>query len=74
MARLINFLSTSAGYGAWIDRTGLSGFYDFTLTWDDDLGPPLPTALRDELGLQMEPQKVPVSHFVIDSAQRPSEN
>jgi uncharacterized protein (TIGR03435 family) len=74
MAKLIAFLSTSAGYGQWIDRTGLAGFYDFTLTWDDDLGPTLPTELRDQLGLQMESQKVPVSYFVIDSAQRPSEN
>jgi uncharacterized protein (TIGR03435 family) len=55
-------------------RTGLAGFYDFTLAWDDDLGPTLPMALRDQLGLHMESQKVPISYFVIDSAQRPSEN
>ena len=48
--------------------------YDFTLTWDEDAGPTLDVALREQLGLRMESQKVPVEYFVIDSAQRPSAN
>ena len=72
MAMLVRFLSTLGGQGPGIDKTGLDAVYDFTLSWDDDAGPTLPTALREQLGLRMEPQKVPISNFVIDSAQRPS--
>lgn len=56
------------------DQTGLTGTYDFTLTWDEMNGPQLTTALQQELGLRLESQKVPVSFFIIDSAQKPSEN
>jgi uncharacterized protein (TIGR03435 family) len=74
MAMLTKFLSAFGGQGPGIDKTGLGGLYDFTLAWDDDAGPTLPVALRQQLGLRMEPQKVEVSYFVIDSAQRPSAN
>jgi uncharacterized protein (TIGR03435 family) len=71
---LVQFLSTFGGKGYGVDKTGLPGFYDFTLDWDDDAGPTLPVALREQLGLKMEQEKVAVSNFIIDSAQRPSEN
>lgn len=74
MAMLTSFLSTFGGKGPGVDQTGLTGFYDFTLSWDDDAGPTLPIALREQLGLRMESQKVEISNFVIDSAQRPSAN
>ena len=74
MAMLVNFLSAFGGQGPGIDKTGLDGVYDFTLAWDDTAGPSLSTALREQLGLRMESQKVPVSNFVIDSAQRPTAN
>jgi uncharacterized protein (TIGR03435 family) len=74
MALLVRFLSTFGGKGPGVDKTGLDGLYDFTLSWDDDTGPTLSDALREQLGLRMEPQKVTISNFVIDSAQRPSEN
>jgi uncharacterized protein (TIGR03435 family) len=74
MAMLVKFLSTFGGQGPGIDKTGLDGLYDFTLSWDEDAGPTLATALREQMGLRMEPQKVPISNFVIDSAQRPSAN
>jgi uncharacterized protein (TIGR03435 family) len=74
MPMLVKYLSAFGGQGPGIDKTRLDGVYDFNLSWDDDAGPTLPTALREQLGLRMEPQKVPVSYFVIDSAQRPSAN
>lgn len=72
-----------------IDRTGLKGFYDFTLAFLPDLPPgfdmdKLPpgmadrpdlfTALREQLGLKLEAQKGPVDFYVIDSAEKPAAN
>jgi uncharacterized protein (TIGR03435 family) len=71
---LIEMLTAFGGRGPGVDKTGLTGLYDFTLAWDEDAGPTLDTALREQLGLRMESQKVPVSYFVIDSAARPSGN
>jgi uncharacterized protein (TIGR03435 family) len=67
-------IDTFGGSGPGIDKTGLQGLYDFTLMWDDDAGPTLDVALREQLGLKLESQKVPVSYFVIDPAKRPSAN
>ncbi len=71
---LLNFLTALGGHGPGVDKTGLSGEYDFGLSWDEQAGPDLSTALRDQLGLRMEAEKVPVSVFVVDSAQKPSAN
>jgi uncharacterized protein (TIGR03435 family) len=73
-AMLTTFLSAFGGKGPGVDKTGLQGFYDISLNWDDDAGLTLPVALREQLGLRMEPQKVTISNFIIDSAQRPSAN
>lgn len=73
MADLVSFLSTG-GYGPVVDQTGLSGVYDFSLSWDDDNGPKMETALQEQLGIRMTAEKVPVSYFVIDSAKRLSQN
>jgi len=53
------------------DQTGLTGAYDFKLSWDETNGPALFTALQEQLGLRLEPQKVPVPMFVFESAQNP---
>jgi uncharacterized protein (TIGR03435 family) len=59
-----------------IDRTGLSGQYDFELTFIRDPqavdGVPLATALREQLGLRTERQQAPMDVVVIESAQRPT--
>jgi uncharacterized protein (TIGR03435 family) len=56
-----------------MDATGLTGRYDFTLTWMKgvsteaaDAGPDLATALRQQLGLLLENSKGPVQTLVID--------
>jgi len=60
-----------------IDRTGLEGFYNFTLTWrvdeTDPAGAGLFSAIQ-ELGLKLEAGKAPVDVLVIESAERPSRN
>ena len=69
-----------------IDKTGLTGSYDFELKWTPDAGPDGPpppsdtdapslfTALSDQLGLKLESAKGPVQVWVIDGVERPSLN
>lgn len=62
-----------------IDRTGLEGHYSFLLEFapvqaQDSDSPSLFSAVREQLGLTLEPQKAPVEVWVIDSAEKPSEN
>ena len=62
-----------------IDKTGLSGNYDFTLVWDPDgtpgsTVPSVFTALQEQMGLRLDSQKTMVPVLVIDSADHPSDN
>jgi uncharacterized protein (TIGR03435 family) len=69
---------------AVVDRTGLEGAYDLDLTFTSDAAalvstitgavPVLPTALREQLGLQLESARVPVEVLVIDRVERPTGN
>jgi uncharacterized protein (TIGR03435 family) len=73
MAMLANLLS-QIGSGQVVDKTALTGEYDFRLSWDETNGPALSTAVQEQLGLRLEPQKVPISMFVIDSAEKPKDS
>ena len=72
-----------------VDKTGLSGKYDFDLEWTPDetqFGgqvpqgtpehpkPDLFAALQQQLGLRLEATKGPIEALVIDWVERPSEN
>jgi uncharacterized protein (TIGR03435 family) len=75
-----------------VDKTGLTGRYDFTLKWTPDnqqqaqAGPPpaapspessgasLFTAIQEQLGLKLEPQKAPMDVLVIQHVEKPSAN
>lgn len=72
-----------------VDKTGLSGHYDFDLDWapdetqfggevptarSDAQSPPFFTAIQQQIGLRIEATKGPVMALVVDSAQRPTAN
>jgi uncharacterized protein (TIGR03435 family) len=72
-----------------VDKTGLSGRYDFDFGWAPDetqfggdikpAGPdsaatPFFPAIQEELGLKLVATKGPVDALVVDRAERPSEN
>jgi bla regulator protein blaR1 len=72
-----------------IDKTGLTGRFDFTLEFarerqtpagsdspvaSDPIGPTPIEALRDQLGLKLESTKASIQLLVIDKVEKPSEN
>jgi len=69
-----------------VDRTGLTGKYDFTLTWlslgphdhEDYASPGDPFPLShwnfSSFGLKVERIQIPAEHIVIDHIEKPSEN
>lgn len=72
-----------------VDSTGLSGRYDFDLDWAPDetqfggevpvapqgaQAPPFFTAIKDQLGLELEATRDNVQALVIDHAETPSAN
>ena len=72
-----------------VDKTGLTGRYDFDLEWAPDetqfggevpVAPsdapsaPLFTAIQQQLGLRLEATRGPVAALVVDKAEKPSPN
>jgi uncharacterized protein (TIGR03435 family) len=70
-----------------VDKTGLTGYYDFTLAFLPELPPGfdkenLPTEMRDrpsifdavrqQLGLKLEPQKGPVDFYAVEHVEKPA--
>jgi uncharacterized protein (TIGR03435 family) len=80
-ARVLSFLGVLER--PVVDRSGLTADYELDLRWSPDadrasrVNPDLPslfTALREQLGLKLEPTTGPVEVLVIDSAERPTQN
>ena len=82
---LVETLSSKPEVGGrlMVDDTGLTGKYDFELTWSpEDLahtesdagGPSLFAALQEQLGLKVEQKKSPVDCIVIDHIEMPSKD
>lgn len=86
MRALLNKLTMIYGTPV-VNETGLDQAYDFNLRWNGKTGmepdleangaaslPPLSTALREQLGLELKPVKGLVKVTVIDEIQMPSPN
>lgn len=85
LSRLADLIWVSAGRLVE-DRTGLPGIYEFTLVYKPanarprpadsppDDRPDLVTALREQLGLRLEPARGLVDVLVVDHVERPTEN
>ena len=77
MNELARFLNILAGRTV-VDRTGLTGVWDFDLKWSlpnapnaDTDGPSIFTALQEQLGLRLDATTGPVEVLVIDRVERP---
>lgn len=67
-----------------IDKTGLTGLYSFILQWSpqrlnaapspDATGPSLFSALKEQLGLRLEPDKGATEIIVVDAVSAPTPN
>jgi uncharacterized protein (TIGR03435 family) len=78
-AMLIDNLVTSlGGFAGRIvqNRTGLTGRFDFELTWTAEQSDPnalsLFTAVQEQLGLKLEATRGPVEVLVLDRVERPT--
>jgi uncharacterized protein (TIGR03435 family) len=64
-----------------IDKTGLSGYFDYEILFpqdevktQDDANPSIINAVKDQLGLKMENAKEPIDLLVVDHIEKPSGN
>lgn len=90
----LKFIADSLSFGAnlgrpMIDKTGLTGTFDFTLEFaiengllpvpgadppPDGSGPSLQEALQEQLGIKLQSDKASMSVYVLDHIEHPSEN
>ena len=63
-----------------IDATGLSGTFDISIEFspgrhtDDPEYLSFEEALKDQLGMKLQPQRAPQKRMVLDHVERPTEN
>jgi uncharacterized protein (TIGR03435 family) len=68
-----------------VDKTGVTETVDFSIEWSPELrpgvdfqrdsnGPTFLEALKEQLGLKLEPQKGPVDVLIIDHVEEPTPN
>jgi bla regulator protein BlaR1 len=75
LSNLVELLSEKLGGRIVLDKTGLTGDYDFTLRLAPEAGQAaILTAVEEQLGLKLEPQKAPTEVLVIDHAEKPLQN
>jgi uncharacterized protein (TIGR03435 family) len=90
MANFATFLQRFVLDRPAVDQTGIAGHFDLALRWTPDnppagakpddpqvnaSAPPyLFTAIREQLGLKLQPAKAATEVFLIDRVERPSEN
>lgn len=86
MSNLARRLSSNGAGRPVVDRTGLTGIYSYKLEWTnsphadfDSAGaqsdlPSLAEALREQLGLRLEPARGASEMILIDAVERPSAN
>jgi uncharacterized protein (TIGR03435 family) len=81
IANFASSLSGSAGRQV-VDKTGLTGNYEITLRYSErppsdataDAPPAIFTALQEQLGLKLEPDRAPLRILVLDHIERPTED
>jgi len=76
--KLAQIATSIAGFAAVralvIDRTALMDRYDLHLRFNDDTGPNLFTALREQAGLKLQPEAAQMQFIVVDRAERPTQD
>jgi uncharacterized protein (TIGR03435 family) len=79
LASFARTISSAAGRVV-LDRTGLLGNYEITVRYSDppsdavDAPPTIFTALQEQLGLKLEPDRAPLRILVLDRVERPTED
>ena len=77
LATIVPMLRSPAGRPV-VDRTGLDGEYEFTLRYSVSVAgapsdaPSIFTAIEEQLGLKLLPQRAPLRHVMVDHIERPT--
>ena len=78
MDELTRFIMLNVVERPVVNRTGLAGRYSLDIDYTRDVtvqgGTSIFTALQEQLGLKLEPTRVPMDVVVIDAIERPTPN